>query len=88
MLVSAAGILKASQNKSEAEQFIEFLVSTEGQSYFVTETFEYPLVGTTKSDAELIIPLSVIDLTKQVVHQSALSNVSSTVKILQDLEIL
>ena len=88
MLVSAAGILKASQNKSEAEQFIEFLVSTEGQTYFVTETFEYPLVGTTKSDAELIIPLSVIDLTKQAVHQSALSNVSSTVKILQDLEIL
>lgn len=88
MLVSAAGILKTSENKSEAEQFIEFLLSTEGQSYFVNQTFEYPLVGISKSDVELIIPLSVIDLAKQAVHQSALSDVSSTVKILQDLEIL
>lgn len=44
LLVSAAGVTATSAQKPEAEQFIEFLLSTESQEYFATETFEFPLV--------------------------------------------
>lgn len=42
--VTGAGILKNAANSSAANQFVEYLVSDEGQEYFVQETHEYPLV--------------------------------------------
>lgn len=39
--VTGAGILS---DHSDAEAFLEYLVSKEGQTYFVDSTFEYPLV--------------------------------------------
>lgn len=42
--VTGAGILKGAENSAAARSFVEYLVSDEGQEYFVKETFEYPLV--------------------------------------------
>ncbi|HUG75138.1 MAG TPA: extracellular solute-binding protein [Acidimicrobiia bacterium] len=44
VMPAGAGVLEASQNKDAALRFIEFLLSTDAQEYFVTETFEYPAV--------------------------------------------
>lgn len=42
--VTGAGILNGAANSSAAKTFVEYLVSDEGQEYFVNETAEYPLV--------------------------------------------
>jgi len=42
--VTGAGILSGSAENADALAFVEFLISEEGQEYFVEETFEYPLV--------------------------------------------
>ncbi|MFP5290690.1 MAG: iron ABC transporter substrate-binding protein [Actinomycetes bacterium] len=42
--VTGAGILSGSADNEDALAFIEFLLSEDGQEYFVEETFEYPLV--------------------------------------------
>jgi iron(III) transport system substrate-binding protein len=42
--VTGAGILAGSADNADALAFIEYLLSEEGQSYFVSETYEYPLV--------------------------------------------
>ena len=42
--VTGAGLLSGAAENEGARAFIEYLVSEEGQQYFVNETFEYPLV--------------------------------------------
>ena len=44
LIVTAAAIVDGSDQQELANQFIEFLLSPEGQQYFAEETFEYPLV--------------------------------------------
>jgi iron(III) transport system substrate-binding protein len=45
IMPAGAGILRTSDDKAAAEQLIEFLLSTDAQTYFANETFEYPLVS-------------------------------------------
>lgn len=42
--VTGAAVLKKSGTDAEALEFVKFLVSKSAQEYFVTKTFEYPLV--------------------------------------------
>lgn len=42
--VTGAGILKNSATDKDALEFVKYLVSESAQEYFVTQTFEYPLV--------------------------------------------
>jgi len=42
--VTGAGLLQSGSTDADALAFIDFLVSAEGQQYFVDETFEYPLI--------------------------------------------
>lgn len=42
--VTGAGVLSGSEGDPDALAFVEYLVSEAGQTYFVEETFEYPLV--------------------------------------------
>ena len=43
--VSAAGVMKTTQQAPAAQRLIDYLLSDAGQRYFVDETFEYPLVA-------------------------------------------
>ncbi|NET74237.1 MAG: extracellular solute-binding protein, partial [Sphaerospermopsis sp. SIO1G2] len=42
--ISGAGILKHAQETAEAQAFLEFLASPEGQQLFIQPSFEYPVV--------------------------------------------
>jgi iron(III) transport system substrate-binding protein len=42
--VTGAGLLQGAAGNADALAFIEYLLSEDGQRYFVEETFEYPLV--------------------------------------------
>jgi iron(III) transport system substrate-binding protein len=42
--VTGAGILAGAAGDADALAFVEYLVSQDGQTYFVEETYEYPLV--------------------------------------------
>jgi iron(III) transport system substrate-binding protein len=42
--VTGAGILSSAADDADALEFVRFLVSEEAQSYFVEQTFEYPLL--------------------------------------------
>ncbi|MBR23206.1 MAG: iron ABC transporter substrate-binding protein [Leifsonia sp.] len=42
--VTGAGILSAAAEDADAVEFVRFLVSEEAQTYFVEQTFEYPLL--------------------------------------------
>ena len=42
--ISGAGILKNSPNPSNANLFLEFLLSKRVQEYMVNKSFEYPIV--------------------------------------------
>jgi iron(III) transport system substrate-binding protein len=44
VMPAGAAILANSSNPEGAQQFVEFLLADEAQTYFATETFEYPLV--------------------------------------------
>lgn len=50
---TAIGILNNGADNPAALAFIEFLLSDEGQQYFVTETYEYPLVPGIEGPAHL-----------------------------------
>lgn len=58
--VAGAGILETAENRENAERFLAFLLSTGGQQYFASQTFEYPLVENVRTH-RVLIPLSEIN---------------------------
>ena len=45
LIVTGAAILEESDNKTNAEKLVEYLLSENAQRYFADETFEYPLAN-------------------------------------------
>ncbi len=83
--VAGAGILTTSKNPSAAQAFIDFLLSTESQEYFASETSEYPLVeGVAAGDA--LPPLSEIE--SPDIDLSDLSDLEGTLRLLQEAGVL
>ena len=60
VMVSGVGVLSASDNKENAQRFVDFLLSEESQRYFVEKTYEYPLAAGIPV-AEGVAPLSQIN---------------------------
>ena len=85
VMVAGAGILESAENRESAEEFLSFLLSTEGQEYFASETFEYPLVENVKVQQSLL-PLSHINAPEVVL--SDLSDLEGTLRLLQETEVL
>ena len=48
--ISGAGILKSSQNKKNAKQFLDFLLTDEVQSHLCNNSFETPVIRDVKVD--------------------------------------
>ena len=86
IMVSGAGILKGADNPENAQKFIQFLLSPEGQQYFAGETFEYPVVEGVQSS----VTPSLADLDKLAVDISLadLADLAGTQDMLIELGII
>jgi iron(III) transport system substrate-binding protein len=87
LLVSGAGILETAANRDNAERFIDFMLSLPAQEYFVSETYEYPVIeGVT---AAAILPsLSELDTAAVDIDLNDLADLEGTARLLSDLGIL
>lgn len=88
IMVSGAGILNSAGNADNARRFIEFLLSTSGQQYFATQTFEYPVL---QEGIELPASLPpMADLETEALHISLadLADLQGTQDLLIDLGII
>lgn len=86
-LVNVAGalVLRTSDRREAALDFIAFLIAEESQRYFATETFEYPLVETVPA-SEGLVPLAELDPPN--IDLSDLADLAGTLELLRETGIL
>jgi len=85
VMVSGVGILEESNNKDNAQKFIDYLLSDISQKYFVEETYEYPLASGIPV-AGGVSPLSEIN--NPDLSSSALSDLEGTQALLREAGII
>ena len=85
VLVAGAGILKASENRSTAEEFIEFLLSEPAQEYFSSDVKEYPVAAGVKPGPDLP-PMD--SLNPPDVDLGNLNDLKTTLDLLRDVGVL
>ena len=85
IMVAGVGILSSSTNKSNAENFIDFMLSPVAQQYFASQTFEYPLVSDVKV-SQLLTPLDQIN--QPVISMKNLTDLKGTQDLLRTVGIL
>lgn len=86
-MVNVAGlaVLNTTDQKSDAEKFVAYMLGTPAQTYFVKETNEYPLVkGIQPSQKQ--IPLNQLQPPK--INLSNLSDLQGTISLLQEAGVL
>lgn len=86
IMVSGAGVLASAQNSENAQKFIDFLLSVPGQSYFASQTFEYPVVEGVSSNVQP----TLAELDEQAIDISLadLADVEGTQNMLIELGII
>ena len=85
VLVAGAGVLKASDNSRAAERFIEYLLSESSQTYFSSETKEYPLTAGVEPQGDMP-PLDSLD--PPDVDLSNLSDIQGTLSLMREVGVL
>ena len=85
VLIAGAGILKVSENRDTAVEFIEFLLSEPAQQYFTSDVKEYPVAAGVEPEGDLP-PLESLD--PPDVDLGSLSDLQGTIKLLRDVGIL
>lgn len=83
--VAGIGILNTSDNTPAAEEFLQFMLSEEAQSYFANETFEYPLIEGVPIN-EGLVPLSEIQTPD--VDLGNLDDLEGTLDLLRETGVL
>lgn len=78
--VAGVGILSTAKNPAAAQAFVDFLLSSESQTYFATETSEYPLIDDVKADPKLP-PLD--EIASPDIDLSDLSDLEGTLQLMQ-----
>jgi len=83
--VAGGGILESASNVEEANQFVDFLLSTEAQTYFAEETFEIPV-------ADGVQPVEGVptldEVTLATVDLNELDDLAGTLALLTELGIV
>lgn len=87
IMVSGAGILASSDNQANAQRFIEYMLSVEGQQYFTSETYEYPVVDGVEI-SELLTPLAELDAVAIEIDPAAMADLEGTAALLGELGLL
>lgn len=85
VMVAGAGVLSSSDNQELAQKFLRFLLSAPAQSYFASETFEYPLSGNIRAQGGQV-PIS--DFVHPDVPAAMLADLVGTQKLLRSTGIL
>jgi len=85
VLVSGVGMLATSQNQDQGLEFIDYLLAEEAQTYFSTETFEYPLVSGVEPFVDLV-PLK--ELNAAQIALADLADIQGTIQLMQDVGML
>ena len=85
IMVAGAGILATSENRDNAEKFLEFLLSQVGQQYFTGQTFEYPLVEGVKTQRVLV---SLDDINQPNIPLKDLADLKGTQSLLRQAGVL
>jgi iron(III) transport system substrate-binding protein len=83
--VAGAGILRTARNPVAAQAFIDFLLSTASQTYFATETDEYPLIDGVSANQALP---TLDELESPDIDLSDLSDLEGTLRIMQEAGVL
>jgi iron(III) transport system substrate-binding protein len=82
VLVTGAAILKTADNSTEAERFLDYLLSADAQSYFAEETYEYPLIdGVERAD---LLP-ELASLNTPDIDASDLGDLAATQNLLREV---
>lgn len=79
--VTGAGVLQSSKRPKRAAAFVDYLLSTQAQSYFAEETFEYPLIDGVQGPKGLT-PLK--DIQEPGVDLTKLADLPGTVRLLRE----
>jgi iron(III) transport system substrate-binding protein len=87
IMVSGAGVLDTAENGDNALRFIEFLLSTPGQQYFTSQTFEYPVIEGVNTVSNLP-PLESLDAEAIDIELGDLSDLEGTQALLTELGII
>ncbi len=85
VLVAGAGILKSSEDKLTAEEFIEFLLSEPAQRYFTSDVKEYPVAAGVEPVGDLP---SLESLDPPDVDLGSLSDLEGTLNLLREVGVL
>jgi iron(III) transport system substrate-binding protein len=88
IMVSGAGILEDAENVNNARRFIEFLLSTPGQQYFASQTFEYPVNEEGVQLPGSLPALAELDALATDISLTSLADVKGTQDMLIDLGII
>ena len=79
--VAGAAILKTSDQPELASQLIEYMLSDSAQEYFVTKTYEYPLVEAVEPLVDLP---ALADIETPEIDLSDLDDLQSTLEMIED----
>jgi iron(III) transport system substrate-binding protein len=83
--VAGVGVLRTSEHKEAAFDFIRFLLATEAQEYFANETYEFSLAG----DVEPLPGQPALDeLAHPEIDLSDLDDLRGTVELLEETGVL
>ena len=82
ILEAGAGVLKTSENRSTAEELVEYLLSEPSQEYFASETKEYPAAAGVEPIGDLP---SLASLNPTVVDLGSLSDLEGTLALLREV---
>jgi iron(III) transport system substrate-binding protein len=83
--VAGVGILESAPNPDAARALVDFLLSERAQTYFATETFEYPLAAGIQPDPDLP-PLA--DIESPQIDLSDLADLQGTLRLLQEVGVI
>jgi iron(III) transport system substrate-binding protein len=79
--VAGVGVVATTDDEEEAQQFVDYLLSEDAQTYFAEETKEYPLVEGVETDAALP-PLEELD--PPAIDLSDLDTLAETQTMIQE----
>jgi iron(III) transport system substrate-binding protein len=83
--VAGVGVLDTAAHPVAAQTFVDYLLATDGQTYFAEETHEYPLVDGVPADPALP---ALDELDPPAIDLSDLDDLEGTLTLLQEVGIL